>query len=733
MAPSLAILQFLRYKNFEPEVFFTLGGGFVAEQGHPVVRGKMFLTVEQLHQAEHRLSEPQREALRSFLLRHRPSHILLNNRFFEQIDDEIRAVLPQVQIAEYNLFRSTLSPRALLRWVTGQGEFPDGRDPLVYYEEFYRTLYEQHPRPLVAWENLSPEVAYQESFDGDLFIDHLCHHRTVSRDEAHPVMSGTRACSFCQIPLLAKPLFPPDYRAVVGQVAAYLAEFPRARSFRLSDGGFTARCVSFAEALAEAPFSGLEFALELRIGDILRHREKIERCLELLRCKGHVLNFFCIGFETFSAQEFSRLHKGFEVTRNIEGVLYLAALERRFPETFTFTRRTAHGFISFTPWTRLADLRENLRWDAALNFDRLTGKYFLRKMRFMDYLPLTRAAEAAGLLVGQYEDYRFDAARRQLYEQEIPWRFADPQVERLCAWLYRLALPDSTEEQAASRQLEQAVAASRTHLRPWYFFLFAALIAEAEHLPEAQGPLPAEFLARLQARMTEPLPILLGWEEGTPVAPPVGRGRFLVGPHGECWECLAAEPAPGVWGLAHGGLREVNGVTDATLATALLESQEVAVLPGALLVFGSAGLTAAVTGQSWCWWVDGVPQEVRPALGWGTADPPTPVAEAAPVPALLLLPEGCAEELTASLQQRLPTVHLVRQTATLAEWRLILSEGDLRLRLQLREAGGRYLASGERLGVSYSWSGDAATPAGLVDACREVLAEAESALVASFR
>jgi hypothetical protein len=438
MSAGLVILQFLRETNFEPDVFFSALAGYLSAHDVPVHRARLYFSVEDLTREDHALSATTRSRLASFLRRYAPTHVLSNTIFVKGVRDDLRDILPGITLTESNEAGLDVVPSALLRAIVENEPLElAGSDEA--YREFLEYL-DAGGRLAVSAENLTPERS-PWGYDGDLLIGYFCVYRRRVDGAELPQLVGERGCTFCQKGLRAKGALQPSLKRIGTQLGTYLETSPQARHFQVIDAGFAGHCVAFAREVVKQPWRGLHFFLDLRIPDFLRYRERFEKALALLAEGSHVLHISCFGFETFSLREFKRLNKGYPLINNVQAIIELRELKKRFPEAFDYALFSAHGFIMFTPWTTVEDIRLNLFYIHALDFPEFCPRFFLRKLRLYPQLPLYKLARADGLLRSDYEDDRETSSQWQGYALEVPWKFVDAVVAAIYRWTLALFLP----------------------------------------------------------------------------------------------------------------------------------------------------------------------------------------------------------------------------------------------------------------------------------------------------
>ncbi|MCM2303924.1 MAG: hypothetical protein NDJ72_04430, partial [Elusimicrobia bacterium] len=114
------------------------------------------------------------------------------------------------------------------------------------------------------------------------------------------------------------------------------------------------------------------FLFNPRIDDVLRRRERIESVLPALAKAGHEVRMLSMGVENFSERENERFNKRISLEQVDEFLALAKKWGRDFPGVFRPFKAgnpaVELGFILFTPWTTLEDLRVNLEAAAARGF-----------------------------------------------------------------------------------------------------------------------------------------------------------------------------------------------------------------------------------------------------------------------------------------------------------------------------------------------------------------------------
>ncbi len=185
--------------------------------------------------------------------------------------------------------------------------------------------------------------------------------------------------------------------------------------------------VEAAEAEKLGPFTLL---IESRADWWLQNEARFTRALASARRSSIRLAPFLVGVENFSQPELDRFNKG--ATQETL-VRFLESL-RRWNADYAPAMDLSHaafGFILFTPWTTLSDLRTNLACMRRTGMHELRGHLLLSRVRLYPDTALYWLAERDGLLADAYESPEDDASARYGYLPSRPWRFLDKRVRRV--------------------------------------------------------------------------------------------------------------------------------------------------------------------------------------------------------------------------------------------------------------------------------------------------------------
>ncbi len=255
----------------------------------------------------------------------------------------------------------------------------------------------------------------------------------------------TDGCSFCVRPREVE-------RSGVDSGVDSVARFRRqllalSKTHRPWEGRLAVRAVgepilnnieAIVGVLREVAIAPIDLLIDGRADRIVAAKDALRRALERIGETPHALHMSLVGIESFSDAELILLNKGTTFEDNFRVVELLLSLERDYPTSFEFRRYGGLSLLLFTPWTRLQDLSLNLAILRRCHLADFCGKTFTSRLRMYEVLPLFPMAVRDGLIVDRYRDPRFDTARRNLYDDEVPWRFADPAMEEVCSILIRL-------------------------------------------------------------------------------------------------------------------------------------------------------------------------------------------------------------------------------------------------------------------------------------------------------
>lgn len=478
-------LEQVRQRSFEPSFAVSMLGGLLEARGVLVKRGRVRVPEEQFKQPGRAASAEVVERVVTWVRATGVSHLVVMRDHYPNLAEAIALALPRLAIATVRE-DSLPSCAELERWIDGGGRWrPIVREHLTTHaDDFVALVRRGEARFVVTCEDLTPSVE-SLGFDGDLFLDHLCYYRAAYTDGQHAALKGTSSCSFCDIAQPEHRSVKPDPARLGEQIERYAVDCPSARCFHLIDANALSHIDTIAEVMIASARAPIEVCLDLRVPDILRNRARLERALGLLAPHGHVLNFYCTGFESFSPREWSRLNKGYPLVDNVACLLLFEALAAKYPGTFEHQRLAAHGFINFTPWSTPDDLLVNAYFARALGFGRTCRAWYLRKLRVYDSLPIARLAEADGVFITAYNDWRHDNAHWKGYRPERPWRFLDARTARAARWILRTFLTESEPDERWLRRLRELTTTRVSD--DWEALVVAAIVQACEHASEGES------------------------------------------------------------------------------------------------------------------------------------------------------------------------------------------------------------------------------------------------------
>lgn len=220
--------------------------------------------------------------------------------------------------------------------------------------------------------------------------------------------------------------------AVRAQLAYARRHAPAVTRLVLRDQQPLGYLAELLEACAADGLGGFTLMLQTRADWLLAGARRFARALDAAAAAQITITPFLIGIESFSQDELDRMNKGVTVAQNFE---LLAALTRWVAHPAFDLAQASFGFILFTPWTTLVDLRAAYDGIVATDFDRLRGRILTARVRLYPDTALYYLAARDGLLV----DGASPQPARYGYFPDRAWRFADPVVARFAALAAELA------------------------------------------------------------------------------------------------------------------------------------------------------------------------------------------------------------------------------------------------------------------------------------------------------
>ena len=241
---------------------------------------------------------------------------------------------------------------------------------------------------------------------------------------AMPDDVSTAGCTFCSASAYERMTEGDAIDLIVRQVTAVLRDRPGIKEIAIKDDYAVRFLGRLGDALRPLGVGDKRVLLSARAEYLLEFRGEIEDALS-----GRFpapLGFYLIGFENFSQAELTRFHKGMNAQQIEKVIVLIREWSERFPGRFHVA--PTGGFILFTPWTTIEDLRINASAMRRLDFERHRGGALLSQLRLYPNLPLYWLAKKDGLLTSAFEREEMSDAHRRGYEADHPWRFSDAKV-----------------------------------------------------------------------------------------------------------------------------------------------------------------------------------------------------------------------------------------------------------------------------------------------------------------
>jgi len=239
-----------------------------------------------------------------------------------------------------------------------------------------------------------------------------------------------RGCAFCTTGNEYEHKKPGDALAsTLDQLRYVRAEAKHIETLVLRDQNPFAYLTELIEAAEEERLGPFTLLVESRADWWLQNSKRFERALGSARRSSIRLAPFLVGVENFSQRELDRFNKGIPAELNVRFLHQLRAWATEYAPAVDLGQG-AFGFILFTPWTTLDDLRINFEKIEETKLHELRGRLLLSRARLYPDTALYYLAERDGLLIEQYASRADDASARYGYLPARPFRFADPLVAR---------------------------------------------------------------------------------------------------------------------------------------------------------------------------------------------------------------------------------------------------------------------------------------------------------------
>lgn len=336
--------------------------------------------------------------------------------------------------------------------------------------------FEPNLRPIAIGPERGPRAFSLEGRSG-------CPYQADARE--NPLYAGVelpegvgRGCAFCTTGQRFEARAAQDVVAdLVAQLRFVRMHAPERTTLVLKDQSPFDYLDTLIDASAEAGLGGFTLLLETRADWFVRSVARTRRAIVAARRSGIRLAPYLVGIENFSDGELARFHKGLDAAANVAFIDRLDELVAEAPDVLDLSH-AAFGFVLFTPWTTLDDLRANLAGIERTRLDRFRGAFLLSRARLYPDTALYHLARTDGLLAERYETLDDDASARYGYFPATPWRFQDARVGHLAS------LATALHGRKAARDLE----------------IFRALIEVARDCTDVTRLTVDDVLAHLGAR-----------------------------------------------------------------------------------------------------------------------------------------------------------------------------------------------------------------------------------------
>lgn len=293
--------------------------------------------------------------------------------------------------------------------------------------------YAPNLRPVVVNPELLPQV---RTFS--IMGNSGCPFQLDARE--NPLYAGTnipggqgRGCAFCTTGNHYEGRPNPETAAfVLQQIRHVRQQAPGLELLVLKDQNPFGYLTEVIEGCAEQGLNGFSLLLETRAEWFLRNAARFDRALRIADRIGVRIAPFLVGIESFSQAELDRFNKGTTAAANIEFLETLWRWKEQYGEALDLSH-AAFGFILFSPWTTLDDLKTNLEAIRHTRLDRLRGSLLLSRARLYPDTALYYLAERDGLLAEQFESQDDNASQRYGYYPSRPWKHRHADVAHFAA------------------------------------------------------------------------------------------------------------------------------------------------------------------------------------------------------------------------------------------------------------------------------------------------------------
>ena len=360
----------------------------------------------------------------------RPTHVILNEHLTPAAFSRLRSAAARARFHQLDMSPSGPILDLLGGWLGL--DISDLRAQGLLLEEAVRPDFTRTPLDDLA-RGIRPYPALLVGPGCD-YVRSLGDHPDFAALDAEEVHSH-RGCSFCVNPDPRRFLPRTDpVKLAMEQLrgaAETLDPLLQDRSFLVRGVNLLPAIERLAAALEEEAVPPTTFFVSTRLDRVLRLDDRIRRALPVLARRSHRIHIWNMGIENHSPRENERLNKGLTSQVVQDGIRAVLGLAEDFPDVFGFD---GWGYILYTPWTTLDDLRINLR--ELRDLDPANAGFALgTALQLMPGLPVTFLARDDGLTMDAFEDLPTDSGCITTWDgYEVPWRFQDPRV----AVMYRL-------------------------------------------------------------------------------------------------------------------------------------------------------------------------------------------------------------------------------------------------------------------------------------------------------
>lgn len=538
----LALVQLLNTNPlfvYRSQFFPWIAARFAAPDGdcrHYVLQAEEWAEGRSGSRFVYRLSQESMDSLGRTLAEFGPTHVLLNERL---TDSQFSCLTAAVPAATFRMFEESADKvAATAAW-------------LGLEEEALRParLVASVQSPDFGAVPLNARACAVRPFLPIHVGSHCCYRRPLVKNPAFEGIDFSHVpapyrCSFCDSRIASVERFSqPAVSSALAQVEAALLTANRDvhdMTFMVHGTTLLPRLADFVLGLSSmAPVSNLSrrasagggeaqmaFWFSSRIDEFLSCRREVERGLAAARGSGIRICIWNMGVENFSHEENQRLNKGLSPTQIQTAAEALRHLEVAFPDEFRFA---GFGYILFTPWTRLEDLKVNIQQFRRLNLP--AGRHFVNStLELLEGRPISMLAQRDGLLDPTAPPSPDSGCVTSHRHVSLNWRFKHPAV----AWVHAMAqaalkgavpMDDHLAVACLERLVEQAQAAGgnldpHTESRRFHDWL-GQQIQTASSAPEvrpqeAPEPKVQETWAALALFLRKELP-------ARPLAVPRGR------------------------------------------------------------------------------------------------------------------------------------------------------------------------------------------------------------------